>query len=179
MGSAQVNLELKARDPDTDNSIAVCKSLGAEDLGTLLQEDVYFNVPRGRLKLRRQRGAVAQLIAYERPDVQGQRESHYRIVEVPNDSEVEDTLAAVLEIVGVIRKSRRLFLFKGVRIHLDRVDGLGSFIEFEGVAQDGSDAARFQDLLVELRWRFAIDDADLLAGSYCDLAFGEGNSEGP
>jgi predicted adenylyl cyclase CyaB len=144
--------------------------LGAEDRGVLLQEDTYFDVPRGRLKLRRERGALAHLIAYERPNDSGQKESRYRIVEVEDDLELEAALASALGIKTVVRKARQLFLFKGVRIHLDRVDDLGSFIEFEGVATpEDPDLARFEALLADLRHRLGIQDADLIGGSYCDL----------
>ncbi|HYH62056.1 MAG TPA: hypothetical protein VD766_09340, partial [Solirubrobacterales bacterium] len=71
---------------------------------------------------------------------------------------------------AVVRKARQLFLFEGVRIHLDRVDDLGSFIEFEGVATpEDPDLARFEALLADLRHSLSIRDTDLIGGSYCDL----------
>lgn len=89
--------------------------------------------------------------------------------EVPEPTELRDALAAVLGITVVVSKSRRLFTFEGVRIHLDRADGLGDFIEFEGVAADGDDPSRFADLLTQLRESFSIRDEDLLRESYSDL----------
>ncbi len=164
------NLELKARDADPERSLATCEALKAEDGGILLQEDTYFNVPDGRLKLRRERDVPAQLIAYERPDLTGQSESRYRIVEIGEPSELKAALADVLGITTVVKKTRHLFLFDGVRIHLDRVDGLGSFIEFEGVAAAEGDRGRLEVLLNDLRRRFDVEDDVLLAESYCDLA---------
>ncbi|MBS1890788.1 MAG: hypothetical protein JST59_05810 [Actinobacteria bacterium] len=76
------NLELKARDRAPARSLAACLALGAEDKGTLTQRDTYFGVPRGRLKLREEPGVPATLIAYERPDQSGSKESRYRLVEV-------------------------------------------------------------------------------------------------
>lgn len=170
MGPAQRNLELKAVDRDPGKSAEICAGLGAEARGVLLQEDTYFEVPRGRLKLRREKGASAHLIAYERSDDSGQRESNYRIVEVEDDLELEAALASALGIKAVVRKARQLFLYEGVRIHLDRVDGLGSFIEFEGVATpEDSDLARFEALLADLRRSLGIHESDLIGGSYCDL----------
>jgi adenylate cyclase class IV len=110
------------------------------------------------------------LIAYERPDLPGHCESRYRIIEVGDDVELEKALAGVLGIAVVVEKSRHLFLFEGVRIHLDRAEGLGDFIEFEGVAQADEDLSLFEARLADLRQSFGIEDADLLAGSYCDLA---------
>jgi adenylate cyclase class 2 len=144
--------------------------MGAEDKGVLLQKDTYFKVPRGRLKLRRERGTNARLIAYERPDLSDKKESRYRVVEVGDDSGLEEALASTLGIRAVVKKERRLFLLEGVRIHLDSVDNLGSFIEFEGVAEPGDvDLARFERLFADLRRSFGIEDADLVRGSYSDL----------
>jgi adenylate cyclase, class 2 len=170
MGGPGRNLELKARDTDPERSLRTCEGLGAEGKGILLQKDTYFNAPQGRLKLRQERGAVSHLIAYERQDFAGQKESRYRIVDIGDASELEEALAGVLGITAVVSKARRLFLFEGVRIHLDRVDGLGSFIEFEGVALPGDiDLAHFEVLLADLRHSFGIEDADLISESYCDL----------
>jgi adenylate cyclase, class 2 len=85
--------------------------------------------------------------------------------------ELREALATVLGVRAVVAKARRLFVLEGVRIHLDRVDGLGSFIELEGVVgADGSgDLARFEGLLPRLRRAFDIGDDDLLAASYSDL----------
>jgi adenylate cyclase class 2 len=55
-----------------------------------------------------------------------------------------------------------------VRIHLDRVEQLGEFIEFEAVAPADSDLAHEHDLVVELRAAFGITDERLLAVGYAE-----------
>lgn len=160
---------MKARDRDPARSLRVCIDLGAEDKGTLTQRDTYFEVPRGRLKLREEPDAVATLIAYERPDLAGNRESRYRLVAVPRPADLRDALETTLGIAVVVSKTRRLFIHEGVRIHLDRVEGLGDFIEFEGVAADDEDPAGFTALLASLRASLGIRDEDLQRGSYSDL----------
>jgi adenylate cyclase class IV len=170
MGPARRNLELKAIDRDRGGSLEICRELGGEDRGILHQEDVYFDVPRGRLKLRRERCAAAHLIAYERSDDFGPRESRYRIVEVEDDIELEAALASTLGVKVVVQKARRLFLYEGVRIHLDRVADLGNFIELEGVSGlSDADTGRLEMVLAELRRSLDIRDADLVGDSYCDL----------
>jgi adenylate cyclase class IV len=64
-----------------------------------------------------------------------------------------------------------------VRIHLDEVDGLGCFFEFEGVATADRGAAGFAPLFADLRRRLHIEDEDLIAVSYSDLA--EAAAAGP
>ncbi len=121
------------------------------------------------MKLREEPDAVARLIAYERPDLTAQKESRYRLIEVREPTELMEALAGVLGIKVVVSKSRRLFIFEGVRIHLDCVEGLGDFIEFEGVAANGGDPGSFSALLNDLQQSFGIRDEDLLRESYSDL----------
>lgn len=147
----------------------MCEGLGAESKGTLVQSDTYFEAARGRLKLREEPGTVSQLIAYQRPDLAGQRESRYRLIEVPHPAELREALATVLGVTVVVRKARRLFIFEGVRIHLDRVEGLGDFIELEAVTPEGGEPGDFARLLDEIRDSLGVRDEDLLQESYSDM----------
>jgi adenylate cyclase class 2 len=154
--------------------------LGAEACGVLIQRDTYFHASHGRLKLREEENATPHLIAYERPDLAGQRESRYRIVNVEQPVELVAALSSVLGVKVVIAKERRLFLWEGVRIHLDKVDGLGDFIEFEAIAPTGSDLSHEEAQVKTLRQAFEIDDADVIGVSYSDLALaGDGVVTGP
>lgn len=83
--------------------------------------------------------------------------------------EMRLALSEALGVEAVVAKRRRLFLWNDVRIHLDDVEELGAFIEFEAMAQPGSDLSRENELLATLRERFELMEADLVAGSYCDL----------
>jgi adenylate cyclase class IV len=162
---------LKARDSDPERSLAACLAIGAEPRGLLVQRDTYFRTRHGRLKLREEEGARAHLIAYERPDRSGQRESRYRIVTVEKADEIKAALAIALGVGAVVAKERRLFLWEGVRIHLDRVDRLGHFVEFEAPAGDGGADAIAATARVESLCRALEVDGDaLVAGSYSDLA---------
>ena len=58
---------------------------------------------------------------------------------------------AALGTVVVVSKRRRLFLWEGVRIHLDEVEGLGSFVEFEAVLPDAGDLAGAHAKMPRLR----------------------------
>ncbi len=135
-----------------------------------IQRDTYFHARSGRLKLREEEGETPHLIAYERPDLAEQRESRYRIVEVDNTEELKTALSGSLGMKVVVEKERQLFIWEGnVRIHLDQVDDLGSFIEFEAVATAGSDLRREEAQIARLQDAFEIRDDEVLDGSYCDL----------
>jgi len=163
------NVELKARDPDPARSLARARAVGAEDHGELRQRDTYFAAPRGRLKLREQEPGGAELIAYERPDAAEARESRYRITPVADPATTAEALDAALGTVVVVDKRRRLLLWEGVRIHLDRVGGLGDFVELEGVAAADSDLAREGALVARLRAELGIADDALEPRGYADL----------
>src|SRR3954464_14055813 len=181
MAPPRRNVELKARDPDPERSLERCVALGAEDRGELRQRDTYFAARRGRLKLREQEPGGAELIAYERADAAAARESRYRIAPVDDPAVLREALDAALGTVVVVDKRRRLFLWEGVRIHLDRVEGLGDFVELEGVAADGSDLSREARLVARLRAELGIADDALVPIGYADLlegAAGDADDDG-
>jgi adenylate cyclase class 2 len=134
----------------------------------LVQRDTYFQVSHGRLKLRQEEGAPAQLIAYDRPDRPAQRESRYRIVVIEEPEGLAAALESALGIKAVVAKTRQLLIWEGVRIHLDRVDRLGAFLEFEAPVGGGA-RAEAEARVAALRDAVRLEDADLVEGSYCDL----------
>jgi len=161
------NIELKARDPDPERSLQVALEVGALDEGWLQQTDTYFRAPQGRLKLREE-GPVAQLISYERANETVARESRYRLVDVSDPAGLKDALSDALGVLVVVEKSRHLLLWQGVRIHLDVVRGLGSFIEIEAVADPTSDLSIESRRASELQDALAITPERLVAFSYSD-----------
>lgn len=153
-------------------SLATCGSLRAENRGVLFQQDTYFNAPRGRLKLREEANAAPQLVSYERSDLADQRESKYRLVTIEDADELKAALASTLGVRAVVVKQRQLFIWEDVRIHLDDVESLGSFIELEAVAPKSSDLSQEEERIRGLRNAFGIAEVDLVGGSYCDLIAG-------
>lgn len=167
---ARVNVELKARDSDPDGTAARCRALGAEDRGVLVQRDTYFAARHGRLKLREEGSPGSELIAYGRPDSVEPGESTYVRSAAPDPEELREALDAALGTVVVVSKRRRLFIWEMVRIHLDDVEGLGTFLELEAVvAPDGSDLAAAQEKVAWLRSELAISEDSLVAAGYSDL----------
>ncbi len=162
-----VNVELKARDPDREASIARCVALGAADHGLLHQRDTYFAARTGRLKLREQRELGSELIAYRRTDALESEHSTYTRAPVTDAESLRGALGTALGTTVVVVKRRRLFIWENVRIHLDEVDGLGSFIELEALV-DG-DVAAAEAKAAKLRTELAIEDASLVAVGYSDL----------
>ena len=167
------NVELKAHDPDPARTLERALAAGAEERGVLRQRDTYFAVPRGRLKLREEDPGGATLIAYDRPDAAAERVSDYRLVPVAEPGAMRDALAAANGVAVVVVKRRRLLLWETVRIHLDEVRGLGSFLELEAVAAPGSDLTRERAQVAHLREALEIRDEALVEGSYADALLGD------
>ncbi|MCW3002273.1 MAG: cdd [Conexibacter sp.] len=174
------NVELKARDPEPQHTLEAALALGAQDHGVLHQRDTYFAAREGRLKLREERaddGAAtprAQLIAYARPDQATARTSAYHLVDVPDPAALTAALDASLGIVVVVQKARRLLLHDGVRIHLDTVEGLGTWVELEAVAPPESDLSAEHAKVARLRDALHMADDLVVARGYAALLLDEG-----
>lgn len=134
----------------------------------MAQRDTYVNVARGGLKLREEQPGRPHLIQFERASEPQQRESRYRIIEVSDGAVLSAALAAAIGIGGIVAKRRRLLLWQSVRIHLDQVEQLGTFIELEVVAPADSDLAHERQLVAELRDALGITDERLVALGYAE-----------
>jgi predicted adenylyl cyclase CyaB len=167
------NIELKARYPDLQKARNIVLALGAEQAPAEKQHDTYFVVPSGRLKLRRRqvvsRPAQSEMIWYRRPDQAGPRGSDYTRVSVQDGLALMELLSDALGRQAEVVKQRAIYMHEGVRIHLDEVVGLGSFIEFEAIVDEQCDAEQARQKVERLQAQFEIDPASIVAGSYCDL----------
>ncbi|MDX6692389.1 MAG: cytidine deaminase [Solirubrobacteraceae bacterium] len=163
------NLELKAVDPDPTATLQAALELGAEDQGVLRQRDTYFHAVTGQLKLREAPPQPAELISYARAHLAGPKVSHYRVVPVANHVALVDALRDTLGVRVIVEKARRLLLWRNVRIHLDRVAGLGDFVELEAVATSPGGLEVERDRVEDLREVLGIADEQLIARGYADL----------
>ena len=162
-----VNYEFKARLRNEKRIRAALKTLGARFIGTDHQVDTYFRVPRGRLKAR-QGDIENALIFYERPNERRARPSRVRMIELPRHSPVEKILAAALGVFAVVDKRREIYFAGNVKIHLDRVRGLGRFVEVEAISRSGK-VKRIREQARNFQKLFGITSADIVAESYSDL----------
>ena len=69
----------------------------------------------------------------------------------------------------MVEKARRLLLWRGVRIHLDAVAGLGTFVELEAVSDRPGGLYTEEAKIEELRTALSITDDVLIARGYADL----------
>ena len=162
------NVEIKARLREPERQRELARRL-ADGPGRILeQRDRFFAVPTGRLKLREESGS-ATLIFYRRPDQSAVKCSHYALAEVVDAEATARLLVTAFGAGPEIRKERELLMRGRTRIHLDRVAGLGEFLELEVLLADAEatvdGAAEAEELLALL----AVAPPDLIAGAYADL----------
>lgn len=164
------NLELKARVTDLEDARRTAASIGAVRQGSERQDDRYFAVPAGRLKLRQSSLDGAHLIAYRRPDEDGLRVARFHRLPVSDPDGLAAILDEMLGTVSRVGKEREVWWWRDVRIHLDRVDGQGSFVEFEARLDRIGDAGEARRRLERLMRDFGVADQDVIGGSYGGMA---------
>jgi adenylate cyclase, class 2 len=162
-------IEIKARCREPEAVRRVLREHGARFVGEDHQVDTYYVVPRGRLKFRS--GNIENtLIHYHRPDRAGPKLSDVRLFKTKPNSDLKHVLDSALERLIIVDKLRQIYFVDNVKFHIDRVEGLGSFVEIEAIDEDGTRTE--EELLTQcstfLRL-FNIDDDDLVECSYSDL----------
>lgn len=163
------NVEIKARLSDLQAVEARARSVADQGPFELRQDDTFFACPGGRLKLRQLAPDQGQLIYYERADVAGPKLSSYFIAPTHDPAALRDTLGRALSVIGRVRKRRRLYLAGQTRIHLDEVEGLGSFVELEVVLAETDEVATGERMAAELLRKLGVPAGDLVEGAYLDL----------
>jgi adenylate cyclase class IV len=111
----------------------ILDGLGACSVGTDHQVDTYFRTLNGRFKLRESSMSGAQLIPYVRPDLAGPKRSDYILTPIEDVSTCKRLFTSLLGIEAVVHKVREVARLGNIRVHLDSVQSLGNFIEFEAV----------------------------------------------
>jgi adenylate cyclase class IV len=164
------NIEVKVRVDSVEallsRALALAGTTGAE---TIEQDDRFYAVPHGRLKLRRFADGSAELIHYLRADGEAAKASDYVRVAVPDADALHEALVRANGRAGRVRKRRWLVIVGQTRIHLDRVEGLGDFIELEVVLRPDQADAEGVAIADALMQQLGLADAPRVAGAYRDL----------
>ncbi|MDX1997008.1 MAG: class IV adenylate cyclase [Thermoanaerobaculia bacterium] len=163
------NVEIKARVADLDAVEMRVRPLATSGPFEIAQDDTFFPCAQGRLKLRELAPDRGELICYARPDTAGPKVSDYKLVPTSTPGLLREALAAALGVLGRVVKVRRLYLVGRTRVHLDRVAGLGEFLELEVVLAESEDAAVGEAEARHLLTAFGVAPEDLVVGAYLDL----------
>lgn len=167
------NVEIKARLRDFSAMKEKVEALSQQPATVICQEDVFFKTAHGRLKLRLINSQPAELIYYERPDQDGPKFCRYEVFETDRPEQLKKVLTAALGMRGEVRKTRYFYLIGQTRIHLDRVEGLGDFLELEVMLHPGQTEAEGQATANELMTELGLNQEDLIDRAYIDLLEGK------
>jgi predicted adenylyl cyclase CyaB len=161
------NLEIKLQLDSLKNIKQILNKNRIALKEVLIQKDVYYTVEKGLLKLRIENGQ-SSLIYYLRNENSSKRWSDYEIVNFRNGS-IEKFFARFMTTEVAVSKIRELYIYNNTRIHLDKVKGLGSFIELETIVKNGLQDAqkRFNKMINMLE----LDIDKQIRASYRDLLF--------
>lgn len=166
---AHINVEIKAKSNNQDEIRKILKSRNADFKGIDHQIDTYFKVSFGRLKLRE--GKIENyLIHYQRENKEGPKQSNVILFKSDPKSSLKEILTKALGVLVVVDKQREIYFIDNVKFHIDKVEGLGEFVEIEAIDSDGNigkdklfkQCEFFLDL-------FKIPKENLISVSYSDL----------
>lgn len=160
------NLELKAKYPNIKRAEAIARTISETEPEVLEQTDTYYIVPRGRLKLREIRGKETELIWYDRKEDGADRLSTFERIPIGSSPGFISILNQTLGVDVKVEKQRTVYIWNDCRIHIDLVDQLGPFVEFEVLKSQQNDERTRLDFLIE---KFGITDLDTINCSYADL----------
>lgn len=163
------NIEIKASIGNPDTCLEIAKSLSGGDPEVIRQEDYFFHCENGRLKLRIFSADRGELIFYTRNNEAGPKTSEYVITKTDEPANLLHVLKQSYGIRGTVKKIRKLFVVGRTRIHIDQVEHLGDFLEFEVVLHEEEDTALGMQEAQKFMSRFEIKEASLIDCAYMDL----------
>ena len=163
------NIEIKARVADMPALAVRVAAIADSGPVEIPQDDTFFGCANGRLKLRVFESGRGELIFYRRPDAEGPKTSFYVLSPTDSPDTLREALALANGQEGRVVKHRTLFLVGRTRVHLDRVQGLGDYMELEVVLADGESAEDGAREAHELMARLGLPTDSLVTGAYHDL----------
>jgi predicted adenylyl cyclase CyaB len=164
------NTEIKARVADLDAIARRVAALSTAGPTEIAQDDTFFACPNGRLKLRDFGDGRGELIFYQRADQTGPKTSFYAITPTGSPDTLREVLMLAHGQTGRVVKQRTLYLVGRTRVHLDRVEELGTFMELEVVLRDGEPVEAGEREAHDLMQQLGIEPAQLIDRAYVDMS---------
>jgi predicted adenylyl cyclase CyaB len=163
------NVEIKAHIESVEILMPRVAAIADQGPIDIFQDDTFFVCHGGRLKLRAFSPDEGELIFYRRANEQGPKESFYLRSPTSAPETLRESLSLAYGQAGRVKKHRTLFLVGRTRVHLDRVAGLGHFIELEVVLEDGEPTEVGVKEAQELMIKLGVESSCLIEHAYVDL----------
>ena len=133
------------------------------------QIDTYFNVQKGRLKLR-EGNIENSLINYDRKNISGSKQSEIILYKHEPNIALKNILTHQLGVKIIVDKKRKIYFIDNVKFHFDIVENLGTFIEVEAI--DMKEEFTIEELKIQCDKYFdffELTGINLIDKSYSDL----------
>ena len=163
------NVEIKARIESVSGLIPRVAAIADNGPIEIIQDDTFFKCEIGRLKLRTISKQEGELIFYRRANEKGPKESFYLCSRTSTPDILRESLSQAYGKVGRVQKRRLVFYIGRTRVHLDAVEHLGHFLEFEVVLRDDEAATAGMKEAEILLERLGIESSQLIEHAYVDL----------
>lgn len=163
------NIEIKSRIESVERLIPRAAAIANSGPIEIIQDDTFFVCQTGRLKLRAFSHEQGELIFYRRANQQGPKESFYLRSATTDPDTLRESLSLAYGQAGRVQKHRTLFLIGRTRIHLDRVEDLGHFLELEVILDEQEPAEVGVREANELMEQLGVSSSQLIEGAYVDL----------
>jgi adenylate cyclase, class 2 len=166
---SHTNIEFKAKANNIEALEEKLQTLNPRFVGLDHQIDTYYDVSKGRLKLRE--GNIENaLIWYERSDFAGAKQSDILLYKHAPDNDLKAILEKLHDIKVIVDKKRKIYFVDNVKFHFDKVEELGTFIEVEAIDSDGSiSVEKLTEQCNYYAWFFEITKEDFMEVSYSDM----------
>lgn len=172
------NVEIKARVTDRAQLVTRVQGIATSGPTEIPQDDTFFHSAKGRLKLRDFGDGTGVLVFYDRPDDEGPKESFYVLSQSSEPDTLREALTRAYGQLGRVVKQRTLYLVGRTRVHVDRVEGLGDFMELEVVLRDNESIEAGMNEAARIMALLGIAQDQLVKGAYLDLLFARAATAG-
>lgn len=163
------NFEFKAKVTEVQSFEQKLLTLNPIFKGTDHQIDTYFNVSKGRLKLR-EGNIENSLINYDRENILGSKESKIILYKHNPDKALKEILIHQFGIKVKVDKIRKIYFIDNIKFHFDEVKNLGSFIEVEAIDEHNNFSTQELKNQCDNYFNFFnLSDKNLIDKSYSDL----------
>lgn len=161
------NIEFKSELRDRELAEAILLRTGGVRVASLEQSDTYFRIPDGRLKRRQCVDEPVEWIFYHRPNSSAPKLSQFTIY--TEREAIERFGANPMPVWLIVNKQRDMWIHGPLRVHLDRVIGLGEFLEIEALVTPKRPEANCRRAVEKLRGILSPALGEPISTGYADL----------
>lgn len=162
-------IEIKIKLESSQHAKEIFKKLNAEFQRTEDQVDTYFAVENGRLKLREVKGKGSQLIQYFRDAEYTPKRCNYAVVRVNDADKFGQMLEHIHGVYAVVTKKREYWQWNEIQIHMDAVQDLGIYVEFEATTGNFKKHIDAEDKFIFLMSQLNVRSDQVLHIDYAQL----------